>query len=127
MNNVTTDDKPRWLVVIAMYTAFGGVLCLVFGVPSILFDLFSLDVVMVNWVVLAIGILTLVGAYGLWKLHKWGCYLTIAIYIVSILLSLLAMSLDGSVANLMLQLVGIFFALLILIYLFGKETRALFH
>ena len=127
MDNLITNNKPRCLTIIVMYTAFGGVLCLVFGVPSILFDLFSLDVVVINWVIVAIGISTLLGAFGLWKLQKWGYYLTIAIYIVSILLSLLAMNLDSSVANLMLQLMGIFFAVLILIYLFGKGTRALFH
>ncbi|ATX81739.1 putative membrane protein (DUF2127) [Mariprofundus ferrinatatus] len=127
MFDLGIDGKPRCLVILAVYTGFGGLLCLVYGVPSIIFDLFALDLALINLIVVAIGVSTLLGSYGLWRLKRWGYYLAIAIYVVSIQLSVVAISLDDSPANITLQLVGIGIAVFFLFYLFGKETRKLFH
>ena len=121
------NNKPAFLKAIVAYTAFGGVLCLVYGVPFILLNLFSMDVATSTVIVAIVGIITLAAAYGLWSQQRWGLSLTIVIYIGSILLSLIAIYLDHSADNVILQIIGIAIAATILVYLSGKANRALFN
>jgi uncharacterized membrane protein (DUF2068 family) len=77
------------------------------------------------------GVFMLVSVYGLWTLQAWGGSLAVWLAVVSILFGVIAIfpifpSQEFTVANTVLQLIGIGVAVLVIRYLKSHRINALF-
>jgi len=102
--------RPMGVTIIAVLSAIGGVLAIIggFGLMALssavnaitsaagvsaAYPLFSASV----WgiILIALGVLDLIGAYGAWNLKKWAWTLLIGLMVFSILQNLAFMSVNG--------------------------------
>ena len=128
-----TQQRALGLVLITIYTAFGGVLSLLMGTVS----LFAAGLPVPGWVpflsilLILLGVLSLAACYGLWTIQKWGLTLAIVLYIAYIPLDILSLFIEAIIGeitagSILLTVVSIAVAIIILRYLFKPEIKALF-
>jgi hypothetical protein len=132
---MSEKSKPLGVVLIALWSGLFGLASIPIGCTSAfvsglpgagpLFVLFGLAI-------MAMGVLLLASAYGLWTMQPWGCTLAWWIYLASIPLGVLAIfpifpgqQMTGG--NTVLQLIGIGIDLAVIAYLSDSELRALFR
>ena len=131
--NESANKKPIGIVMIAIYTGFGGVLSFGVGVWAMFLGEFAavagirgVVVAGMSILMMAYGVLALAAIYGLWTLQNWGHKLVKILYIVSIPIGLAVLVSDTSPRNVIMQIFGIAIAVWILVYLYKPETKSLF-
>lgn len=127
MSELSARKKPLGIILIAVYTGFGAFLALAGGVPSMLAGRLVLGAAFLSIVLIGYGVLAAATTYGVWTLEKWGYELAKILYIIAIPFGVVALVLDRSAGNVLMQLVGIAVAAKILVYLFKPETEAVFR
>lgn len=128
------SERPWGLVLIAIYSAFAGILSIIICTIALLVSAFPEFPLWLMALAIAdglIGCLLLVATYGLWTWQSWGASLTYNLYGISIVLSVISIFPIGpyaqfSVNNTVLQLVSITIALNISIYLKKHHIQHLF-
>jgi hypothetical protein len=127
-----TAARPMGLTILAVLAAIGGVLGILAGVALVGLGgaaaassgsaaFLGLGAV-AGIIVLALGIANLAFAYGAWTLKPWAWPLGVALQILSLVWSGLAV-LQGDIAG---QVISIVIAAIILYYLFQPNIKALF-
>ena len=92
MQNVTTTRRrPLGISIIAILMFIQAIFEIVVGIFSFLGRLITnpLAGLLVGWIPLAIGILLLILAWGLWTLKPWAYWVTLVLEIVNIVLHFL--------------------------------------
>ena len=91
MQNVTTTRRPLGISIIAILLFIQAVFEIVTGIFSFFGHLIRnpLSGLLVGWIPLAIGILLLILAWGLWTLKPWAYWATLVLEIVNIVLHFL--------------------------------------
>lgn len=130
-----SKKKPLGLVATVVYTASTGMLCLL---ASLLFLLVGQTTGSSGLFISAgvfscgFGVLALTSVYGLWSLQKWGKKLATGIFYAFIPLGIISIfpiwpKQEFTVANTVLQLIGIGISLLIIWYLSRPHICILFE
>jgi uncharacterized membrane protein (UPF0136 family) len=115
--------RPPGLVLVVLWLAIDGVLSLIAGIIGLVAsDPISSKIVMLAALLLSIGIVLLVAAYGLWTLQRWGLRLTKVILVISIVVGVLDVALGGKMAYLIQTALEV----VAFMYLIRPETNALF-
>ena len=91
MQNVTTTRRPLGISIIAIILFIQAVFEIVVGIFSFLGRLITnpLAGLLVGWIPMAIGVLLLILAWGLWTLKPWAYWVTLVLEIVNIVLHFL--------------------------------------
>ena len=91
MQNVTTTRRPLGISIIAIILFIQAVFEIVVGIFSFLGRLITnpLAGLFVGWIPMAIGVLLLILAWGLWTLKPWAYWATLVLEIVNIVLHFL--------------------------------------
>jgi uncharacterized membrane protein (DUF2068 family) len=92
MQNVTTTRRrPLGITIIAILLFIQAVFEIVVGIFSFIGRLITnpLSGLLVGWIPLAIGVLLLILAWGLWTLRPWAYWATLVLEIVNIVLHFL--------------------------------------
>ena len=91
MQNVTTTRRPFGITIIAILLFIQAIFEIVGGIFSFLGRLITnpLAGLLVGWIPLAIGVLLLILAWGLWTLKPWAYWATLVLEIVNIVLHFL--------------------------------------
>lgn len=131
---MATNKKPLGLTATAIYSGFSGLIYLPIGFLLLLASqapegggLFTA----VGVLMCVLGVFMLACVYGLWSLQAWGRVLALWLSGISILLGAVSIfpiwpDQQFSIANAVLQLVGIGIAILIMTYLSKFHVKALF-
>lgn len=125
--------RPMGITILAVLSAIGGVLGILGGIALIGLGgvasastgtaaYFGLGAIW-GLLVLAAAIASLVFAYGAWTLKPWAWPLGVALQIISLALSVLAILSGGDIAG---QIISIAIAAIILYYLFQPNIKAVF-
>jgi hypothetical protein len=124
-------SRPLGIVLVALYSALGALLAvlvalLAFGGAAIVQRAAAgwmglLGMALFAWAIVAAAV-----AYGLWTRQPWAPQLTIVTYWISVGLGVVAMLMDTSAGNIVLQLVGIAIALVIIRYIRKPDVTSLF-
>jgi len=118
-----TSSRPTCLFAVTVFTAFFGVICLVYGLPSLIFGIASAHMEAVHLGASVVGLAATAGAYGLWKVKGWGFNVTALLYVSVIPVSMYGIYLDDSGTNLALQLASIAAAVSVVYYLSSCTAR----
>ena len=126
--------KPAGIVVIAIYSAFSGVISFFAGllfmlasaIPDIPAWFYALSTVFVLF-----GVLLFSSVYGLWSLQSWGWNFTFWLYIVSIPLGIISIfpiypESEMTIGNTLFQLFGIAVAIAVILYIKKDEIQNLY-
>ena len=127
--------KPVGIVLIAIYSAFAGLLSFLGGlifilasaIPDVSAWFYILSVVFILF-----GVLLLASVYGLWSFQSWGWRFTFWLYIVSIPLGIISIfpiwpESKMSVGNTLFQLFGIAIAVAVILYIEKEEIKSLYE
>lgn len=129
-----SNKKPAGVVMIAIYSAFGGVISL-FGGVMMLFASgipeMPLWVTLLGLVLTVYGVVLLAATYGLWSLQAWGWSMGRWLYILAIPLGVISIfpiypGSEMTVANTVMQIFGIGLAIVIVRYLSSIRVRELY-
>lgn len=131
MNN----KKPTGITLIAIYSAFSGVLTLLGGAGMLLASSIPdlpVWITLLGLVATILGVFFLAAVYGLWTFQEWGRNILKWLYIISIPLGIASIfpiypGSEMTIANTLLQLVGIVVAVLVIWYLSKQSIRALYE
>ena len=126
MNENVGAKKPLGIVLIAVYSAFSGVLFLLFGAVTMFAAQVSAWFSLLASALMVVGALLIASCYGLWTLQPWGLKTARAIYAVSIPLGFVAMLPDRTAGNIVLQLIGIGIDVWVLVYLAKSTTKSIY-
>jgi uncharacterized membrane protein (DUF2068 family) len=131
-----TDKKKSFgLVATVVYSVFSGIVCLPLGFIIVLAGqapgLNGLLFTVVGLLIFVLGVVAIVGSYGLWSFQEWGRRTMLWLYVVYIPLGVVSIfpiwpKQQFTVGNLILQLVGLIAAGLIVFHLSRPATRTLF-
>lgn len=129
-----SNKKPAGVVMVTIYSAFGGIIGLIggglmlfaSGIPEM-----PLWITLVGLVLTAYGVVLLAATYGLWSLQDWGWSLGRWLYILAIPLGVISIfpiypGSEMTIANTMLQIFGIGLAIVIVRYLSTAKVRELY-
>jgi hypothetical protein len=129
------NKKTLGVTATAIYSAFSGLIILPIG----LLLMFAGEAARGNTLFMLggifacfLGIFLLASVYGLWTLQEWGRQLTIWLFGFSILLGLISIfplwpGQQFTIANTVLQLLGILICVLIIRYLTKERIRDIFN
>ncbi len=94
MQNISTARRPLGITIIAILLFIQAIFEIVGGIFSFLGHIIHnpLSGLLVGWVPLAIGVLVLILAWGLWTLKPWAYWATLILEIVNIVLHLFGFS-----------------------------------
>ena len=94
MQNISTERRPLGITIIAILLFIQAIVEIVGGIFSFLGNIIHnpLSGLLVGWVPLAIGVLVLILAWGLWTLKPWAYWATLILEIVNIVLHLFGFS-----------------------------------
>ena len=125
MQNVSTTKRPLGITIIAILLFIQAVFEIVTGIFSFIGHIITnpLAGLLVGWIPLAIGILLLVLAWGLWTLKPWAYWATLVLEIVNIVLHFLGY---GQTHSTLAIISGGIISIIIVIYLLvdGNVRRA---
>jgi hypothetical protein len=126
--------KPAGIVLIAIYSAFSGVISffcgLVFILASVIPNIPTWSYIL-SILFILLGTLLFTSVYGLWTLQSWGCKFTFWIYIVSIPLGIASIfpilpESEITAGNTIFQILGIVVAIAIILYLKKDKIQKMF-
>jgi len=121
--------RPSGLVAIVIYSTLWGLVGSFFGILGMIGGsaLESDLVVVLSFFSLALGILLLTAAYGLWTVQRWGLTLARCLYGVAIPLDVAQyLSGEGGGSLGVVYVVDIVVSIAVLLYLFRPYTKELF-
>ncbi|MCF6264740.1 MAG: hypothetical protein L3J24_14295 [Xanthomonadales bacterium] len=128
------NKKPAGVVMVAIYSAFSGVITLFSGflmlMASVMPEL-PLWITVIGLVFTVFGVVLLAATYGLWTLQAWGWSFARWLYIIAIPLGVISIfpiypDSEMTSANTILQVFGIVLALVIVRYLSTAKVRELY-
>lgn len=130
-----SNKKTTGITLIAIYSAFSGLLILLGGagilVVSSMPDL-PVWITFLGLVSIVLGVFLLAAVYGLWTLQEWGRNMVIWLYIISIPLGIASIfpiypGSEMTTGNTVLQLIDIGVAVLVIWYVSKQSVRALYE
>jgi hypothetical protein len=130
-----SNKKTTGITLIAIYSAFSGLLILLGGagilVVSSMPDL-PVWITFLGLVSIVLGVFLLAAVYGLWTLQEWGRNMVIWLYIISIPLGIASIfpiypGSEMTIGNTVLQLIDIGVAVLVIWYVSKQSVRALYE
>jgi DMSO reductase anchor subunit len=134
---MSTTKKTLGVTSIAIYSAFGGIICLPVGLLLLFASALPKGTgtglfLAIGLIITLLGVFFLASVYGLWSLQDWGRKLTMWLYGASILLGIIAIfpimpKQQFTITNMILQLVGILIDVVIVMYLSKPVTKELFE
>ena len=139
MQASTLKDRPTGVVVLAVLQFLGALSTLGIGIAFVSsgfvtgFGSNYASIIDFGYVMIVLGLLGFLAAWGLWSAKRWAWALTIALTVLGILISIFGIGIAlasitfGGVTITTGPIVGIFVALFILYYLTRSEVRAYFR
>lgn len=124
-------SRPLGIVLVALYSAFGALLSLLVGILA-MGGAAVVSRVAAGWMgllgvaLMALAVLYAAVAYGLWARQSWAPQLTLGAYWLTAGLGVIALFIDGTLGNIVLQIVGIVISLAVIRYIRKPEIAALF-
>lgn len=127
-------NKPLGIIIIAIYSALSGLIVFASG----FFMLFASVIPdMPVWVTImgiffsVLGVFLLAAMYGLWSFQSWGLRVTKWLYVISIPLGIMSIfpiypDSEMTMANTLMQIVGIGVAVIILYYISKPNVKTLY-
>ena len=127
MQNISTARRPLGITIIAILLFIQAIVEIVGGIFSILGNIIHnpLSGLLVGWVPLAIGVLVLILAWGLWTLKPWAYWATLILEIVNIVLHLLGYSQTHSIFAIISG--GIISIIIVIYLLVDRNVRNAFR
>jgi hypothetical protein len=119
-------SRPVPLVFIMVFTVMISLTHLFGSIGPLFKGAANTPILLLGLLYFVMGIGGLAAVVGLWMLIPWANVLTRMIYIISIPIGMLAMSLDSRSSNVVVQLFNIGLDVWIVWYLMRAETKALF-
>jgi hypothetical protein len=127
MQNVTTTKRPLGITILSVLMFIQAILEIILGVFAFIGSTFRDPLVglLVGWVPLAVGVLLLILAWGLWTLKPWAYWGTLILEIVNIVLHFLHYGQSHSIFAI---ISGGFVSIIIVIYLLvDRRVRRAFR
>ena len=122
--STTAGKRPFGLVLVVVYTLISGVIGLIITLTRS--ELYAAGATTIG--TLLVAVLLLVVVYGLWTTRKWGLKLARGVYLVSIVLGIASLSTARiSTSTDLFSAVTVALDILVTIYLFRPQTKALFQ
>jgi hypothetical protein len=127
MQNISTARRPLGITIIAILLFIQAIVEIVGGIFSFLGNIIHnpLSGLLVGWVPLAIGVLVLILAWGLWTLKPWAYWATLILEIVNIVLHLLGYSQTHSIFAIISG--GIISIIIVIYLLVDRNVRNAFR
>jgi uncharacterized membrane protein (DUF2068 family) len=127
MQNISTARRPLGITIIAILLFIQAIVEIVGGIFSFLGNIIHnpLSGLLVGWVPLAIGVLVLILAWGLWTLRPWAYWATLILEIVNIVLHLLGYSQTHSIFAIISG--GIISIIIVIYLLVDRNVRNAFR
>ena len=90
MQNVTTAKRPLGITIIAILLFISAIFEIIGGFFAFIGTTLAspAEGLLLGWIPLAIGIVTLIVAWGLWTLKPWAYWVTLIVEIISIISNL---------------------------------------
>ena len=123
-------DRPTGITILAVLAAIGGVFSILGGIALVgLGGALATGglggmAALVGFLVLILGVLYLVLAYGFWTLQPWAWLLGVGLQAASIVLTLI--QLIGGTSNIVSAVISIAISAAILYYLYQPHVKAAF-
>jgi hypothetical protein len=125
MQNVSTTRRPLGITIIAILMFIQAIFEIVVGIFAFFGNIIRnpLSGLLVGWIPLAVGVLVLILAWGLWTLRPWAYWATLILEIVNIVLHFLGYNQTHSIFAI---ISGGIISIIIVIYLLvdGNVRRA---
>jgi hypothetical protein len=126
MQNITTTKRPLGISIIAILLFISAIIEIISGIFVFIGSTLAnpLAGLLLGWIPLAIGVVTLIVAWGLWTLKPWAYWVTLIVEIISIISNLF--NLGQSNHSVLGVISGGLVSLIIVIYLLvdGNVRRA---
>ncbi|TBR40982.1 hypothetical protein CBF23_011290 [Marinomonas agarivorans] len=129
-----SNKKPIGIALIAIYSAFSGILFLLTGAVMLLASAvpdMPVWMTIIGMLIIVFGVFSLAAVYGLWSIQAWGVKITKWLYIIAIPLGIISIfpvypDSEMTVANTVLQIFGISISAIIIWYISKESIRELY-
>lgn len=90
MQNISTTKRPLGITIIAILLFIQAVIEIIVGIFAFVGTTIANPAagLLLGWIPLAIGIVTLIVAWGLWTLKPWAYWVTLIVEIINIVINL---------------------------------------